>query len=192
MVVALLLGLGFGVLMFALIAAISVPMQRYADRSGIYDGKRQAPLAKQLQLIAFICVGSGLGGGFMLAASDGVDWPKAAAYGVWALTLAATVLFAVRMQRSARPVRPAAGRHEIAHYTGVQRFFRCTIPRLMLDYGRGVAPAFAFPPTGIVLIAIGKTWFGVGTLMLGVIAWIVLLRLPARNPPRHGTCAPPS
>src|SRR4029079_2468065 len=82
MVTALLLGLGFGLVMFALIAALSVPMQRYADRSGVYDGKRQAPLSKQLQLIALICAGSGLGGGFLLAATDGPDWLRWVRYRV--------------------------------------------------------------------------------------------------------------
>jgi len=106
MITALLLGLGFGLVMFALIAALSVPMQRYADRSGVYDGKRQAPLSKQLQLIALICAGSGLGGGFVLAATDGPDWLRWVGYGVFAVTLAAAVLLGRRLGRSARPVRP--------------------------------------------------------------------------------------
>src|SRR5690242_16183769 len=73
--VALLLGLGGGLAMFALIAALSVPLQRWADRSGAYDGKPQAPLGKQLQLIAFICLTTGLGVASIYAGRvDGPRW----------------------------------------------------------------------------------------------------------------------
>src|SRR5262249_54619680 len=121
MVVALLIGLGFGIAMFALIAAISAPMQRYADRGGVYDGKRQAPLGKQLQVIAIICLGCGLGGGFLLAATDGPDRLRWIACGVFAVTMGAAVLLGRRLGHAARPVRAPAQR-EIARYTGVQRF----------------------------------------------------------------------
>ncbi len=190
MVVALLVGLGIGLGMFALIAALAVPMQHWADHSGVYDGKRQAPLGKQLQLIAFICLGPGLGGGFQLAAADGPDSLTSVAYAVWAVTLAGAAVFGYRLRRSARPARPPAERVEIAHYTGAQRSLRCTLPRLMVDSGRAMAPAFVLPPAGIVLLAVGKPWFGVGSLAIGAVVWIVMLRLPARYPPRRGPCAP--
>ena len=41
----------------------------------------------------------------------------------------------------------------------------------------------------IGLLIAGKTWFGLGCLVLGVLALTLLARLPARNKPRRGRCA---
>jgi len=188
MIVALLLGLGFGLVMFGLIVAVAVPLQRWSDSTGAFGEKPQAPLRKQLELIAFICVASGLGTGFLLAAGDGPHWLIVPGLAIYCVMLAGAAIWGFRLRRTARP-RHAPAVDDGPPYTGVARFFRCTIPRMALNYGRAFGTAVALPPTGIGLIIAGKTWFGVGCLVVGAVALIALSRAPAKHRPKRGRCA---
>src|SRR5262245_11267666 len=135
MIVALLVGLGIGLGMFALMAALAVPLQRWVDTTGAYGDKPQAPLGSQLKLMALLCVGCGLGGGFLLAAEDGRDWAKPAGYGMFAVTLAAVALLGFRQRRAARP-RHVPASEDGPPFTGFARLVHCTIPSMALNNGR--------------------------------------------------------
>jgi hypothetical protein len=171
MIVALLVGLGGGLAMFALIAALAVPLQRWSDRTGYYEGKRQAPLAKQLQLIACICVLSGLGTGFIYAGRvDGPGWLIVPGIVLYVVMVIGAAVIGSRMGRGApRAPGPRGPRP--------RGFLGATLPRLALTYGRAFGAAIALPPTGIVLIVVGKTVFGLAVLAFGIVLWVVMLRV---------------
>ena len=177
MVVALLLGLGGGLAMFMLIAALTVPLQRWSDRTGYHEGRRQAPLGKSLVLIAFICVMSGLGTGFIYAGRvDGPRWLIVPGLLLYLVMIAAAAIIGARMGRRGAPRSRRAG-------PPTARVLPRHAPAPGADLRARVRRAVALPPTGIVLIILGKTVIGLALLAFGIVLWIAMLRL---RPKRRG------
>jgi hypothetical protein len=176
--VALLLALGGGLAMFALIAALSVPLQRWADRSGAYEGKRQAPLGKQLQLIAFICVTTSLGVGLIYVGRvDGPRWLVIPGFLLFMAMIVGAAYFGSKLGRSARP-RPAS------HGPRPKGFFGRRLPPVSFTAGRAFGVALGVAVGGIVALLRGQTVYGAAAIAVGLIGFVVLVRLlPKRRGP---------
>jgi hypothetical protein len=172
---ALLLGLGGGLAVFALIAALAVPLQRWSDRSGHFAGRRQAPLGKQLQLIAFICLTTGLGVGFIYAGRvDGPRWLVIPGFLLLMIMISGAAILGSKLGRSARPRSGSQGPRP----TG---FFGDTLPRLAVTYGRAFGIAVGLPVAGIVMLFKGQTLYGAGLIAVGVAGFIAMLRVQPKR-----------